>query len=48
MHLCCSCGLILAPPGYRNERDLTKKYPDCCTKLVKVVNNEETEPHPMN
>ncbi|XP_055294829.1 uncharacterized protein LOC129564687 [Sitodiplosis mosellana] len=42
-----SCGAVLPPLGYHNERDYSKKYPDCCIKLVKdEIKNEEAEPAP--
>lgn len=30
------CGLVIAPPEYRNRHDLTKPYPDCCVNFVKI------------
>ncbi|KAG4075547.1 hypothetical protein HA402_003372 [Bradysia odoriphaga] len=29
------CGTVGAPPGYHNEIDLSKPYPDCCINFVK-------------
>lgn len=50
---CCrwifSCGAVVPPPGFHNERDLSKKYPDCCVKYVKDgTKNEEAEPVPSS
>jgi len=28
------CGTVAAPPGYHEETDEHKPYPDCCPKIV--------------
>lgn len=35
------CGLVIAPPEYRNRHDLTKPYPDCCVNFVKIDDWDE-------
>lgn len=29
------CGVVALPPGYHNEYDLSKPYPDCCQNFKK-------------
>ncbi|XP_031621447.1 uncharacterized protein LOC116339609 [Contarinia nasturtii] len=43
-----TCGVIMPPPGYRNEIDLTKEYPNCCFKFVKIEDDADTEPEPTS
>lgn len=31
------------PPGYKNVQDLTKRFPDCCVKLVKIDEVEKKD-----
>lgn len=33
-----SCGSVEVPQGYKNVQDLTKRFPDCCINIVKIVN----------
>lgn len=33
-----SCGSVEVPNGYKNIPDLSKRYPDCCVNIVKIIN----------
>lgn len=37
-----SCGTVDIPQGYKNQPDLSYRFPDCCFKLVKLNGTEIT------
>lgn len=36
-----SCATLVVPPGYKNIPDLSKRFPDCCVKLVKIDDDKK-------
>lgn len=41
-----SCGTVDIPHGYKNQPDLSYRFPDCCFKLVKL-NSTEINANPV-